>query len=108
MTNERESDKLVSREQLEEELSKVVFTDQMKERVMASVQPSFWEREIQIPIYAVPAAALLFIFLWQGFQPAAHFPRMPEQTASSNEQQYVVVAGGLFPREVLEKRGQER
>ncbi len=97
---------------LKRELSSLQFTEVMKQRVVERAKPSFWERELCIPVPLFATVCLLvvlivFPFFWYPNKSEYAGPHSGQGDAEHNSRvvatQFVVINGGVFNENELRK-----
>lgn len=101
------------REDLRNELRGVVFNEAMKEKVIQQVnqKPSFWKKEITIPVPAIAVVLVLLIAIpvigWRQAASLQTKPLTAEQPYQADKQDRLIVsAAGVFYESRLEKEGE--
>jgi hypothetical protein len=91
-------------QQLEKAVHNIHFDEHMKQHVLNHAKPSFWEREIQIPISFIVVPALLMVIVSVGLFHAHTWFGTDSKKGLHDPNKMVTLHSGTFYEQELEKR----
>lgn len=82
--------------QLDDEMNHIRFTESMKRKVLNRRKPSFWEREVCIPVVPIACTLLIIIAVGIGINVSIEKPKLSNTSPS-----YVTIGGAVFHESLL-------